>query len=119
MISHKIQNILLPVSITKNELTGTEFYEDGYILDCCTVKSGRHLLTFQRCLLPASSGRLVSVEKLLPDYTAQQPRRDSHLHTRRRENLNSYNGILCFALYRSCTPTSTVEQDGGCFRTKC
>jgi hypothetical protein len=45
--------------------------------------AGRSLLTFQRFLLPPSSGHpddggskhLLNVSKLLPDYTAQQPRR--------------------------------------------
>jgi hypothetical protein len=29
-----------------------EEYEDGCLLGCCTVQSGRSLPTFQRCLLP-------------------------------------------------------------------
>jgi hypothetical protein len=49
--------------------------EDGCLLGCCAVWSGRCLLKFQRCLLPPSSGR-------------NNPE-DSHLHTRRRENLKS------------------------------
>jgi hypothetical protein len=32
-------------------------YEDGCLLDCCTVYFYRSLSTFQRCLLPLSSGR--------------------------------------------------------------
>jgi hypothetical protein len=32
--------------------------EDGCILGCCAVQSGRSLPTFQRYLLPPSSGRL-------------------------------------------------------------
>jgi hypothetical protein len=32
-------------------------YEDGCLLACCAVQSGRSLTTFQRCLLPPSSGR--------------------------------------------------------------
>jgi hypothetical protein len=32
-------------------------YEDGCLLGCCALLSGRNLLTFHRCLLPPSSGR--------------------------------------------------------------
>jgi hypothetical protein len=34
-----------------------DVYEDGCLLGCCAVYSGRSLPTFQRCLLPPSSGR--------------------------------------------------------------
>jgi hypothetical protein len=34
-------------------------YKNIYILGCCTVSSGRNLPTFQRCLLPPTSGRLM------------------------------------------------------------
>jgi hypothetical protein len=43
--------------------------------ECCVVKSGRHLLTFQKCLLPPSSGRQVG--QFLQDFTAQYPRRST------------------------------------------
>jgi hypothetical protein len=118
------------------------YSQDGWLLcllGLCTVQSGRSSPTFQRCLLTPSSGshrpdvggskHLWNVGKLLPDYMAQQPRRqpssysppwqpeislmteaastsetsvnfyqipwsnnpeDSHLHTRRRENLKSH-----------------------------
>jgi hypothetical protein len=41
------------------EISGSQDceYEDSCLLGCCTVKSGRNLPTFQRCLLPSSSGR--------------------------------------------------------------
>jgi hypothetical protein len=32
-------------------------YEDGCLLGCCAVQSGRSLPTFQRCMLTQSSGR--------------------------------------------------------------
>jgi hypothetical protein len=65
-------------------------YEDGCLLGCSTVQSGRSLPTFQSSLLPPSSGRWWAigdrpddgdskdfwyVGKRLPDYTALQPRR--------------------------------------------
>jgi hypothetical protein len=31
-------------------------YEDDCLLGCCTVLSGRKWMTFQRCLLPSTSG---------------------------------------------------------------
>jgi hypothetical protein len=64
----------------------------GYVLcllACSTVQSGESLPTFQRCLLPPSSGRQIiahhrlyvggsehfwNVDKLRPDHTVQQPR---------------------------------------------
>jgi hypothetical protein len=33
--------------------------EDGFLLGCCDLQSGRSLPTFQGCLLPPSSGRWV------------------------------------------------------------
>jgi hypothetical protein len=66
----------------KNKFTD----EDGCLLGCCAMYSGTSLPTFKRCLLPPLSGRC---PKFLPDYTAQQPRRQP-LHTRRRENLKSH-----------------------------
>jgi hypothetical protein len=44
-------------------------YEDGCLLGCSAVESGRSLPTFQRYLLPPLSGTMI------PDYMAQQPRR--------------------------------------------
>jgi hypothetical protein len=56
-------------------------YENECLLGCCTLWSGRSLPTFQRCLLPPSSGRswwrnkhLWKVGEVLPDYKAQQLR---------------------------------------------
>jgi hypothetical protein len=68
---------------TRGERTNTRNVEDGCLLGC----SGRCLPTFQKCLLPPSSGRLRrhhpeggskhlrNVGKFLPDYTAQHPRK--------------------------------------------
>jgi hypothetical protein len=62
--------------------------EDGCLLGCSAVYSGRSLPMFQRSLLPPSSARYS------PDPSYQTPRRynpeDSHLRTHRRENLKSY-----------------------------
>jgi hypothetical protein len=54
-------------------------HEDGCLLGCCAVSSGRSLRTFRRCLLPPSSG-------------LNNPE-DSHLHARRCENMKSHS--LC------------------------
>jgi hypothetical protein len=42
-----------------SEISGSQGgeYEDGCLMGCCAVKSGRSLPTFQRCLMPPSSGR--------------------------------------------------------------
>jgi hypothetical protein len=52
--------------------------EDGCLLGCCTVQSGRVVPTFQRSLLPPASGRcetIWNVGTTLPNYTVLQPRR--------------------------------------------
>jgi hypothetical protein len=36
-------------------------HEDGCLLDCCAVQSGRSLSTFKMRLLPPLSGRLVLI----------------------------------------------------------
>jgi hypothetical protein len=67
-----------------SEISGSHSgeYKDGCLLGCCAVWSGRSLPTFQRCLLPPSSGRewgskhLWNDGKLLPDNPE-----DSHLLT--------------------------------------
>jgi hypothetical protein len=56
---------------------------DDCLLGCSAVLSGRILPTFQRCLLPPLSRRsalmmeAANVSRLLPDNTAQHPRRQS------------------------------------------
>jgi hypothetical protein len=55
-------NILLRTLFSntlKYDISGSHGGEhiDGYLLGCCAVWSGRSLLTFQRYLLPPSSGR--------------------------------------------------------------
>jgi hypothetical protein len=66
--------------------------EDGRLLGCSAVKTGRRLLTFQRSVLAPSSGRWVTSETSVNSY--QSTRRYNpevgHLHTHRRENLKSY-----------------------------
>jgi hypothetical protein len=52
-------------------------YEDDCLLGYSAVWSGRSLPAFQRYLLPPSSERW-NVSKLLPDYTALQPRRQPY-----------------------------------------
>jgi hypothetical protein len=57
-----------------------EVAEDGCLLGCCAVKSGKSLPTFQRYLLLHHQGdgdgkHCRNVNKRLPDYTALQPRR--------------------------------------------
>jgi hypothetical protein len=48
-----------PVRNYLSEISGSHGseYEDDCLLGCCAVKSGRSLPTFQRCLVPLSSGR--------------------------------------------------------------
>jgi hypothetical protein len=46
------------------------------LLGCCAVKSGRYLLTLQKCLLLPSSGQLVSMYQT----TQHNVPKDSHLH---------------------------------------
>jgi hypothetical protein len=43
----------------KSEISGSHSseYEDGCLLGCCAMQPGRSLPTFQRCLLPPSSGQ--------------------------------------------------------------
>jgi hypothetical protein len=62
--------------VTQAYVTEDNMNPVGCFLGCCVVWYGRSLLTFQRCLLPPSSGRwhIWNVGKQLPDYTAQQPR---------------------------------------------
>jgi hypothetical protein len=55
--------------------------EDGCLLVCSAVQSGRSLPTFQRSLLPLSSGIIA----LMIDAVE-----DSHIRTHRHENLKSY-----------------------------
>jgi hypothetical protein len=52
-------------------------YEDGCLLGCCDANSGTRLSTFQRSLLPPSSGRwlLSTSEKSENFYQNTQPRR--------------------------------------------
>jgi hypothetical protein len=62
-------------------------YEAGCLLGCCAVLSGRSSPTFQRCLLPQSSGRWWSPE-------------DSHLESNnvlRRVQIMQLLIILCSA----------------------
>jgi hypothetical protein len=54
--------------------------EDGCLLGCSAVQSGRSLPTFQRSLLPPSSW--MTTRRYNPE--------DSHLSTHHRENLRSY-----------------------------
>jgi hypothetical protein len=76
------------------------YYNDGCLLGCSPVYSGRSLPTFQRTLLPPSSGRY-STERTEATRTSEtsvnfyQTTReynpeDSHIRTNRRENLKSY-----------------------------
>jgi hypothetical protein len=62
--------------------------EDGCLLGCCAVLSGRTLPTFHRCLLPPSSRwRVLNFYQT----TRRNDPEDSHLHARRRENLNCHS----------------------------
>jgi hypothetical protein len=64
-----------------------EKFEDGCLLGCCIVLSGRILPTFQSCLLPLSS------ELTLVNFyqtTRRNNPEDSHIHTCHRENLKSH-----------------------------
>jgi hypothetical protein len=47
-------NVILHDLLCLCEITGSDSsgYEDGCLLGCCCVQSGRGLLTFQKCLLP-------------------------------------------------------------------
>jgi hypothetical protein len=77
-------------------------YEDSCLLGYCAVLSGRSLPTFQRCLLPPSSGptsiialmmEAVSTSETSVNFyqaTRRNIEEDIHLHTRRRENLKSH-----------------------------
>jgi hypothetical protein len=98
--------------------------DDGCLLDCCTVYSGRSLPTFQRCLLPPSSGLIaLMMEAASISETSvsfyKSPRRnnpeDSHLLTRRRENLKSHrewrwlsSGMLSRVVWYKLTDVSQV-----------
>jgi hypothetical protein len=64
-----------------------------WLLGFWAVESGKNLPTFQRSLLPPSSGKS-NVGKLLPDYTAQ--------HIRCRENLKSH--LIQFCCLYSLAP---------------
>jgi hypothetical protein len=48
--------------LIRSEISGSQGseYEDGCLLDCCAMYSDRSLPTFQRCLLPPSSGHAVN-----------------------------------------------------------
>jgi hypothetical protein len=70
------------------EISGShsDKYENGCLLRYCTMQPGRNWLTFQRFLLPSpselppwcgGSKNLWNIGKLLPDYMAQHPRRQS------------------------------------------
>jgi hypothetical protein len=69
-------------------------YEDDWFLGCCAVYSGRRLPTFQICLSPPDhKGRkhLRNVGKL-PDYTAQQPIRQSSSYIYCHEFIRNRSG---------------------------
>jgi hypothetical protein len=53
------ENIIVKWELSNCEVSGSHGaeYEDGCLLGCCTVLFSRSLPTFQRCLLPTSSGR--------------------------------------------------------------
>jgi hypothetical protein len=59
---------------------------DGCLLGCCAVSSDRSLPAFQRSLLPPSSGRWLNVYQT----TRRNISEDSHLNSRRRENLKCH-----------------------------
>jgi hypothetical protein len=80
-------------------------FENGCLLGCCIVQSGRRLPMFQRFLLPPSSWRWVIALMMEATSTSEtsvnfyQTTRhnspeDSHLHTRRRENLKPHKTSL-------------------------
>jgi hypothetical protein len=75
------------------EISGShgDKYEDGCLLGCWAVMSGRGLPTFQKCLLPPSSGRFALMMKaastpntLVNRYqtTRRNKPEDSHLQSR-------------------------------------
>jgi hypothetical protein len=87
----------------------------NFLLGCNAVENN-FKPTFQRCVLPPSSGILI------PDndnyFTRQYiPEDNSELHTRRRENLKSHNvqrvlycGWVCRPLYDSLSQNWLIEQ---------
>jgi hypothetical protein len=66
--------------------------EDGYLLACSAVSSGRSLLAFQRQLISLMMEAASTSETLVNFYqtTRRYIPEDSQLHNRRRENLKSY-----------------------------
>jgi hypothetical protein len=81
-------------------------YEDGGLLGCSAVSSGRSLTTFRKYLLPPSSERCHTLMMELArtsetsvnfyQTTRRYKQEDRHLYTRRRENFKS---CLVFMLH--------------------
>jgi hypothetical protein len=82
---HKIMNARVMmlynicIAYRKRHCSNTE---DGCLLGCCAVYSGRSLPQFQRCYFYRTTWR-------------NNPE-DSHLHTRHRENVKSESAITLF-----------------------
>jgi hypothetical protein len=76
ILVHMIFHNLIPVCRIWGSHAGE--YEDGCVLGCSAVKSGRSLPTFQRSLLPPSSGRWVSRHTRGHSSKMKSPR--THVH---------------------------------------